>query len=391
MKNVGAYDIAELVDDELIHADYSTLPDDTEEQFLTIRKTILKYASDINKSKRDIKEIKSIKNFIGKIFLNIEIETVIAFIDTTFIGNGENGILFTTHAIYYKKAFENLIKIAYIDIVYEKCELLFNDKGIPSGINISLKDSASIKVVDSIKYDTLMNLIIEIGKISNFAPTDTPQKIDEMDYSLKLSFLKLMANFLKYSNQSCIELMRFACNIGVTDEQLSDFAKYIAGQKDSDLKILLQINDKSPYPSRKSIRYLLLIEMFNQLRLLKSSSNQSSLEYEFIKKTSNLIGLSDEDITKVKLLVENKYKLISGESNYEDFMQKLLMLNISFIYFGISIFLNKENNKKIDKEIESYKSSIERLLFLFPGMKEEIITLKNNMQYLERMKANNFK
>ena len=80
MKNVGAYDIAELVDDELIHADYSTLPDDTEEQFLTIRKTILKYASDINKSKRDIKEIKSIKNFIGKIFLNIEIETVIAFI-----------------------------------------------------------------------------------------------------------------------------------------------------------------------------------------------------------------------------------------------------------------------------------------------------------------------
>ena len=131
--------------------------------------------------------------------------------------------------------------------------------------------------------------------------------------------------------------------------------------------------------------------MFNQLRLLKSSSNQSSLEYEFIKKTSNLIGLSDEDITKVKLLVENKYKLISGESNYEDFMQKLLMLDTSFIYFGISIFLNKENNKKIDKEIESYKSSIERLLFLFPGMKEEIITLKNNMHYLERMKANNFK
>jgi hypothetical protein len=103
--------------------------------------------------------------------------------------------------------------------------------------------------------------------------------------------------------------MRFVCDIGFTDEQLSELAKYITNPKESHLSILSSLNNNAPYPSRKSLRYALFTEMLSQLQVVKGSSNESALEREFIQKMARIYGFSSEDIANLKVLAQVKYKL----------------------------------------------------------------------------------
>lgn len=427
MRGIATEENEALVDEfdgfDIISGAYSVLNDDTEEQFSKIKETVLKYASAIYRDERDPEKDKSINAFINEHSLNVVKETVIALIDTTIMGDGEHGLFFTTHAVYYKVLFEKVVKIAYSDIVYEKCELILDKKGNHSGLNIARKGLDPLKVVESINYAALMDMLIEIGKLSNFAPTDLPQHIAEMDYSVKLPFVKLMVNFMNYSNQSYIELMRFACDIGFTDEQLSELVKYIIDPKESDLSILLQINNKVPYPSRKSLRYGLLTEMFKQLQLVKGSFNESALEYEYIQKTAKLCGFISEDIANLKVVAQVENKIITGQiKSYKELDELQESLNGLVLVGGVSLVtaigtrflwfipvigpvlagggillaiinafknnakLSEQRGKMIDKELESYRSARDRLSLLFPGMVEEIVLLKKHIARLRTMK-----
>ena len=433
MRDIATQENEALADEfegfDIISGAYSVLSDDTEEQFSKLREIVLKYAPAIEGGSRDVRNAKSINAFINKHSLNVVKETVIAIVDNTIMGDGERGFLFTTHAIYYKTFLEKVVKIAYSDIVYEKCELIRDKKGKPANINIARKGLDAIKVVDAWeRSDAFMEMLIEIGKLRNFAPTDLPQPIGEMDYSVKLPFVKLMVNFMNYSDQSYIELMRFACDIGFTNEQLSELAKYIANPKESYLSILSMINNNAPYPSRKSLRYALITEMFSQLQLVKGSFNEAGLEYEFIQKTAGLYGFSSKDIANLKVLAQVKYKIISGQiESYNELeeMQKALtgvalaggvslvtVLGSSFLFGRMLYFLpgigailaggnivfavinkikndaklSEERKKMIDKELESYRIARDRLSLLFPGMVEEIMLLKKQITRLRTMK-----
>lgn len=414
---------------DMISGAYSVLSDDIDEQVSKIRKIVLKYAPAIEGGSRDIRNAKSINAFINKHSLHVVKETVIAIVDTTIMGDGERGFLFTTHAIYYKTFLEKVVKIAYSDIIYEKCELIRDKKGKPASINIARKGLDAIKVVDVGECsDALIDMFIEIGKLSKFALTDLPQPIYEMNYSVKLPFVKLMVNFMNYSNQPYIELMRFACDIGFTNEQLTELAKYIIDPKESHLSILAQINKNVPYPSRKSLRYALLTEMLSLLQLVKGSFNESALEHEFIQKTARLYGFSSEDIANLKVLAQVKYKIIAGQiKSYNEFeeiqnsltgvalaggVSLVTVLGSSFLFGRMLYFLpgigtilaggnivfavinkikndaklSEQRKQMIDKELESYKSAIDRLSHLFPGMVKEIMLLKKHIAWLRTMK-----
>jgi len=415
--------------------DFTLPPDDTVEQFPKIREIVLKYVPLICSGTvigyRKGKQAERIHTFINKYLLPVTKDAVIAIVDTSILNNGKSGLLFTTNAIYYKKILEKVVRIAYRDIDYALCTLQHDKKGKPYKLNISCNNGDIKSISDTyMNLEPLLDMLGHLGKLSEFAATDSPQSVAEMDYSVKLPFVKAMVNFMTCCKQPHIELMRFACDIGFTDEQLSELVRYIAGPKEPDTDILLQLYRKTPYPSGKSLKYALLTDMLSQLQFAKHSSEVSMVEHEFIDKISKIYGFSEEDITNIKVIAQTKYKILTGgiksvnklkkqrkaiiDLSSADDISLITVVGSSFIFWkslwvlfipGIGAMLGSavygagitsaiikkiKNNKKMNKqkfemmtdEIKSYLVAIDRLLRLFPGMGDEITLLKKHCETL---------
>jgi len=414
-------------------ADFALPPDDTEEQFPELREIVLKHIPKISTDKNYTSKAKSENAFINKHSLPVAKEAAIALIDTSLLGSGSVGFLFTTYAIYYVEIWDNsekVIKIIYNDIDYEKCGVAHDKKGKASSLNIAMKNANNIIIKDYINHEALLAMLTEVGKLSEFAPTDSPQSIAEMDYSVKLPFVKLLVNFMAHSKQPYIELMRFACDIGFDDEQLSELAQYIsADPKEPDMKILMQINNNAPYGSRKSLKYALITEMFSQLQFVKGSSEESLLEHEFITNIAELYGFCEkEDIPNLRIAAQAKYKIITGQIKsakeleivakalknlaFSGGVSLVTIIGSSLLFFktawwflipgigaiigsalvGFNIALqiinrnkkveafNEQTKEMIENEVKSYRAAINKLLVLFPGMTKEILLLRKHLK-----------
>lgn len=410
---------------ELDQENFALPPDDTDAQFPELKRVILKYVSEMQIEKRDTENFKNMQVFIDKHNLKVVNETVIALLDTSITGtsNKKIGILFTTYAMYHKDYSENLVKIAYSNINYGKCELTAPDKkGNYTKLKIAFKKGKPFifEGAHNIKLDSFLDMLIEVGKLAKYAPTDSPQPISAMDFSIKFPFVKYLINFMTYVNQPIIGVMRFACDIGFSDAELAKLAGYIADFKEPDANLLLQINDNAPYGSRKSLKYALISEMYNQLQFAKDSFDISAAEHEFIRKTSLLYGFSSEDIANLKVFTNMKYKIVSGQIKSKQKLQEagnaltalastggislgvvvgsaFLFRNTWWLYYipGIGAALasivvadqsvGKHRNHvefknqitdMIADEARSYTTAVNRLLGLFPGMAAEIKRLK---------------
>ena len=160
------------------------------------------------------------------------------------------------------------------------------------------------------------DILIAIGKLSKleFAPADSPQPIADMDYSVRLPFVKYLVNFWIHSRQPCREVVRFACDIGFTEEQLAELNRYIADPNESDFNILLQIDHHVPYGSRKSLRYALMIELYSQLYLAEGEFRKSVSAHEFIRATAERYKFSNKEIDNFRVVAQVKDTNIAGQN-----------------------------------------------------------------------------
>lgn len=402
------------------------LVDNTKMQYSELRRIVGKYFPYVSGAIFSKDTPKKINTFIDKHALLIDKDSMIAFIDTSIFENGTIGLLLTTHAIYYKESFKDIVKVPYAVIDYSKCKLQYDKKGKAKAIDIVQKTGNVLSVdIIGVNSDTMLAMIVDISKLSlnEYAPRDSPMSIQEMDYSVKLSYIKFLVNFLTSSKLSCAELMRFACDLSLAEYELLEVAKYIVDPTESDLELLGQINEYVPYASLKSLRYSLIIEMFRQIQFINHTSAIAALEYESVCKIAKIYNFSDDDIARLKTVAQTEYKILMGEIKSDKELKTVQsalesialssgisvttvvtssfwLLNAGWLRFipGIGeilgvIFIGnfiveafnakktftKQRDKMITKEKESYKLAIEQLSHLFPGMLSEISLLKKNM------------
>jgi len=297
-------------------------PDDTAAQFPKLRETVLTHVPKISTDKNYTSQEKYLLSFINKYVPKLTKETAIAFVDTSLIpavSNGSVGLLFTTHALYYVAFWDSAqkpAKIPYSDIAYNTCKLNFDGSGKAISLEIATKDGTSFTIKDYLNHDALLDLFIEINKLQGHAPTDSHIPLSEMDYSVKLPYVKYLVNFLAHANKPTIEAMRFACDIGFTNEQLFALKDYTANPNESDMSLLAKIDTAAPYASRKSLRYAMVTDMYNQLYLSKGSFEISALEYEFLSSTAAKYGFNKEENANLQVVAQAKYKIITGKLKY---------------------------------------------------------------------------
>lgn len=125
---------------------------------------------------------KKIDNALKKFASGMDRNTIIGFYDTTLMGNGKNGYIFTDTKIYYLGTLEKSGKIWYDDI---KSIDLFNKdkKDCARGIRFNMYDGSSISWTSSFLNKTPLKEFIEkLLEIIN-----TPEKAEQqnIEYDLK--------------------------------------------------------------------------------------------------------------------------------------------------------------------------------------------------------------
>lgn len=413
--------------------DTMELVDNTKRQYSQLKGIVGKYFPYVSGDTFGKETTDKINAFTDKNILLVDKDSVIAYVDETVFGSGTDGLLLTTHALYYKVLFQDIVKVPYVDIEYSRCKLQYDKKGKAKALDIVQKTGNVLSMdMVGVDNDKMLAMLVDISKLSlnEYAPTDSPISIKDMDYSVKLSYIKLIVNFLTSSKLSYAELMRFACDLELGEDELLEVAKYTVDSNESDLDLLLQINEHVPYASLKSLRYALIIEMFRQLQFIKHTSDILALEYEHICKIAKSYNFSDEDVARLKTVAQTEYKILTGEiksdtelKNVQNALGRIALssgvsvttvvasnfwlLNAGWLRFipGIGQILgilligkfimdvfhekkafNEQRKKMIEKELESYRSARDRISVLFPDLVEEIKYLKKHIAWLRTMK-----
>jgi len=305
------------------------LPDNTKEQYSEVREIIEKHLPAVYSAwerEQHKKQAKKIKSFIEENKLPLEIDTVI---DTTIGGSAKKGLLFTTHAIYYKPGGkEEIIKIKYSSIKYDRNKVIHNENQKPIAISIVCdEDNKIIGISDysDINMSAFGAMLHDLSKLTEYAPTDSPMSIIDMDYSVKLPYLKLLIYFMTEHGHSCAELYRFAWNLGFTDEQITELKQYKSNNAEDIITLLSQINERVPYGSNKSLRCALIQDLFGQLPFITKSTDLTIPENEFIKNIANLYGFNnDEQLAGLKDAGQMKYNVLNGRIKSQKDVKKYL-------------------------------------------------------------------
>ena len=312
--------------------------DDTKEQYEDIRKTIMKYAPEMYSAAQDdalskipvissgldnLKktiDIRSMKSFLEKNAISIDRDTIIVFLKQRFNATDDEGLLFTSYAFYYRGTkSKSVIRVPYSQIEYPNCKLQLDKKGHPSLICIpwiahGTKKANKLSIEEQyIQEDVMLSMLNELGTIPHYPVTDSPVALSSMDSITKILYLKILINFLFNCGHSCSEIIRLASDLGLDDSALLDIIEYTRNPNEPELWLLRQLDDNSPYASKKSLFHALVMDLFCQLQLATKSSGIATKEYEFIKGITTKYGVSDNDFANLATLAQTKYKIVSGE------------------------------------------------------------------------------
>ena len=82
--------------------------------------------------------VKKLNNSINSYGEGIKKENVLALVDTTILGSGKEGFLFTTEGIYFKESFNEANYISFKDIDF--ISIIDNDKDCNSILHIMMKN-----------------------------------------------------------------------------------------------------------------------------------------------------------------------------------------------------------------------------------------------------------
>lgn len=174
---------------------------------------------------------KKLENAIKKFARGLKTETVIGFYDTSLIGNGKSGYIFTDEKVYYHQALEKPGMFWYEDI--ESVELLdFEEKDCNNELLVFFHDGTTITINETLVNKTpLCSLLQEMVECVAKSPKSKDQDFDASDGELS-SFE--IANIFRER----ISRKQLAKNLTVTSKKKAKAISKLALRKriDSDIR-----------------------------------------------------------------------------------------------------------------------------------------------------------
>lgn len=262
-------------------------------------------------------------------------EYIIAIVDTSLLGNGKNGCLFTGDCLYINALFRNKVTIPFetLESVERTTETTVNDKGIEkeiehfivtleheeildlsndlNGINLSILEKIFLYIIQ----EKNKNISFETSNQGNMTKEDNISPLSDMETKFKDAYIKIIINGIIDAEielegniySEVISLMvrnRIDKNLRI---ELRDYL--ITGKQSKENTTLLSfLKEELSKIDFEVIKYSLLKDLLGILRTYYSSPEELVWkDYSVIVRLAETLEIEDSQVDEIeKSLIYNE-------------------------------------------------------------------------------------
>lgn len=244
-------------------------------------------------------------------------ENIIALLDTTLLGSGADGLMFTGEKVIFKPAYFDPHHIKYevitdVDVIFEK-EKAEKATISTTGEKIQLENIAS-----SCNLVELKNILNYVSKeFDDYSEQRQAVPLEEMDEKLKLAYLKIIIN-MTYENDQVIdkkemaEIFLLMNRLGLNQETRFEIRTYMfAPDKLQQTSVLFdELNQNIIDGQLHTVHISLAKDLIN---IYFSTQSRDLEKFDFLKQNRHLLQVKESDLGIVVLALETDYKLLEDD------------------------------------------------------------------------------
>lgn len=244
-------------------------------------------------------------------------ENIIALLDTTLLGSGADGLMFTGEKVIFKPAYFDPHHIKYevitdVDVIFEK-EKAEKATISTTGEKIQLENIAS-----SCNLVELKNILNYVSKeFDDYSEQRQAVPLEEMDEKLKLAYLKIIIN-MTYENDQVIdkkemaEIFLLMNRLGLNQETRFEIRTYMfAPDKLQETRVLFdELNQNIIDGQLHTVHISLAKDLIN---IYFSTQSRDLEKFDFLKQNRHLLQVKESDLDIVVLALETDYKLLEDD------------------------------------------------------------------------------
>ena len=264
-------------------------------------------------------------------------ESVIAIYDSTILGSGKDGLLFTGERVIYRPSFADPTEILFSNVAaVEYKETATGKKGdkIVRAVEVSLKDGGNISIKDVIDcdYNHLAKLLQACAEdFSEHKEERQLIPVEEMSNALKVAYVKTIVN-MAFADDGVIddkelaEILLLMTKLKLSPESRFELRTYLSstGTQNSVENLLKTIGDESPEGQFQAVRISLAKDLVNTHFCTKGASLEG---FDFFTDNRHLLNISDGELELIMMAIETDHKMLKSE--YSDDYLKVSMKSMS--------------------------------------------------------------
>ncbi|PTQ87367.1 hypothetical protein C8N29_11914 [Agitococcus lubricus] len=279
-------------------------------------------------------EEKKLNNAIKSFNYSGSSSNVVALYDTTMLGSGKDGLLFTGKQVIYRAAFSDPISIDFDSILNVECvETLMGSK-LEHSIEVTRKDKPSVilKNLGGCNYKKLAEILQKTSQdFEDYKEEKQLVPIDEMSEALKEAYIKAIIS-MAYDNDNHIDDKEFAeilllmTRLVLSPESRLHLRTYMASTDQlTTLETLVEIIDKEcPDGQIKSVHISLVKDMIN-IYFCTDSTDIS--KFVFLQKHRHLLNVTDKEIDLIKDTITNDHNMLKEDYSDDQIISALKELS----------------------------------------------------------------
>jgi hypothetical protein len=291
-------------------------------------------------------EEKKLNNAIKSFNYSGSSSNVVALYDTTMLGSGKDGLLFTGKQLIYRVAFSDPIYIDFDSIVNVECvETLMGSK-LEYSIEVTRKDKPSVilKNLGGCNYKKLAEILQKVSQdFEDYKEEKQLVSIGEMSETLKEAYIKAIIN-MAYDNDNHIDDKEFAeilllmTRLVLSPDSRLHLRTYMASTDElTKLETLVGVIDEEcPDGQIKSVHISLVKDMIN---IYFCTDGTDVSKFAFLQKHRHLLKVTDKEIDLIKDTITNDHNMLKEDYSDDQIISALKGLSSMASGIGVAVLL----------------------------------------------------
>jgi hypothetical protein len=280
---------------------------------------------------------KKLNNAVKSFAFSGSPSSVVALLDTTLLGSGKDGILFTGEQLIYRASFSDPISVPYASITSaEYVETVTGNKNDKIEVSLLIRrddiGSVSINGLSNCNYRKLAETLQACAQdFSEYKEERQFVSIDELSEPLKTAYVQAVIN-MAYDNDNVIddkefaEILQLMTRLDLSPETRFTLRAYM-GSSDAQIPLttlLAQIDSQSPTGQIKALHISLVKDFIN---LFYSTGGRDINAFTFLQKNRGLLQVSEEEIDLVKEAIKNDHDMLRDDMTDDQIISALKLLS----------------------------------------------------------------